>query len=340
MTCDQAIELLPWFLNGTLESGELAEVRQHLETCESCRTALAETGQAWSVFAQETTARHIPAPDLVALAWGELPSGIEPAAAEEHLAACAECAAELDLARMSRRLEEEGNVAVFPAARPQTSQTAGTTPSRAYRGWRAAAIAASLAGLVAAGGWFQTARQPQQAAAVRPVAPVAILPAPAPSPAPASSNADRELATLREKVKELSDSTDRLQSQVRVSQEQVAHFTAEPALSPYISPTDVVRGKEDTAEIAVVPGNASVALLPLRATHPETGAHEHHEVVILSAGGATVKTKPVRRDPNGSYLLALIQGELKPGDYTLQVYGTADGKRDPEPDGTYKIRIQ
>src|SRR4051812_22598037 len=107
MTCDQAIELLPWYLNGTLESGELAEVRQHLETCERCRAALAETGQAWSVFTQ-----HVPAQDLVALAWGEDPS----LAAEEHLAACAECAAELEMARMSRRLEEEDNVAVFPVA--------------------------------------------------------------------------------------------------------------------------------------------------------------------------------------------------------------------------------
>jgi hypothetical protein len=329
MTCDQTLELLPWYLNGTLESGELAEVRQHLETCASCRAALAETGQAWSMFAQ-----HIPAPDMVALAWGDRPSEIDPAAAEAHLASCAECAAELELARMSRRLEEESNVAVFPAARPQTA------PGRAYRGWRAAAIAASLAGLVAAGGWFQTARQPQQAA-VRPIVPpVASQPAATPLQAPANSNTDRELATLRQKVKELSDSTDGLQSQVRKSQEQVAHLTAEPALSPYISPTDVVRGNEETAEIAVVPAKASVALLPLRATHPETGAHEHHEVVILSASGTPLKTKPVRRDPNGSYLLALIQGELKPGDYTLQVYGTADGKRDPEPDGTYKIRIQ
>jgi anti-sigma factor RsiW len=333
MTCDQAIELLPWYLNGTLESGELAEVRQHLETCESCRAALAETGQAWTVFAQ-----HIPAPDMVALAWGERPTGIAPAAAEEHLASCAECAAELELARLSRRLEEEGNVVVFqgasPAARPQTA------PSRAYRGWRAAALAASLAAVVAAGGWFQTARQPQQAV-VRPVAPpVASQPAAAPPPAPADSNADRELAALRQQVKELSDSAGGLQSQVRKSQEQIARLTAEPALSPYISPTDVVRGKEDTAELAVVPAGASIALLPLRATHPETGAHEHHEVVILSASGATLKTKPVQRDPNGSYLLALLQGELKPGDYTLQVYGTAAGKRDPEPDGTYKIRIQ
>jgi Putative zinc-finger len=156
MTCDQAIEILPWYLNGTLEAGERAEVRRHLETCERCRAALAETGQAWSVFAQ-----HIPAPDLVALAWGERPSGIDPALAEEHLASCAECAAELELARMSRRLEEEGNVALFPvapAAKPRPA--AGAVP----RTWRAAAMAAGLAAVVAAGGWLHAVQGGHQLA--------------------------------------------------------------------------------------------------------------------------------------------------------------------------------
>ncbi|HSS51629.1 MAG TPA: zf-HC2 domain-containing protein [Thermoanaerobaculia bacterium] len=328
MTCDPIIELLPWYLNGTLEPGEHAEVRQHLVTCESCRAALAETGQAWALFAQ-----HILAPDMVALAWGERPSGIDPAAAEEHLASCAECAAELELARMSRRLEEEHIVAVFPVARPPMA------PGRADRGWRAAAIAASLAGLIAAGGWFQTARQSGQAA-IPPAVPPPGRQAPVPQPQVPVATVDGELAALRQKVKELGDYSESLKSQVRKTQEQVAHLTAEPALSPYISPTDVVRGQEDSADIAVVPARASLALLPLRATHPETGAHENHEVVILSKNGSPLKTKPIRRDPNGSYLLALTQGELKPGDYTLQVYGTKGGKRDPEPDGTYRVRIQ
>ncbi|HEX3556592.1 MAG TPA: zf-HC2 domain-containing protein [Thermoanaerobaculia bacterium] len=336
MTCDQAIELLPWYLNGTLESGELAEVRQHLETCERCREALAETGQAWSVFAQ-----HIPAQDMVALAWGERPSGIDPAAAEQHLAACAECTAELELARMSRRLEEESNVAVFPVAKPQMA------PSRAYRGWRAAAIAASLAGLIAVGGWLQSARQPQQAL-VAPVAPPIASPSPAVQPqAPAGHDeAGGELAALRQKVKELSDYAEGLQGQVRKAQEQVAQraeprdLTASPWLSPYVSPTDVVRGEEGNAEIVTVPAKASLAVLPLRATHPETGAHENHEVVILSESGRPLKTRPIQRDPNGYYPLALAHDELRPGIYILQVYGMTGGKRDPEPSETYKIRLR
>jgi hypothetical protein len=163
MTCDQAIELLPWYLNGSLESGELAEVGQHLETCESCRAALAETGQAWAVFAPQSPAqhdtRHLSAQALVALAWGEPPAGIDPAAAEAHLVSCAECAAQLEMARMSRRLEEEENVVPFPAAKQRPA--AGAAP----RSWRAAALAAGLAAVVAAGGWLHAVRQPLPLAA-------------------------------------------------------------------------------------------------------------------------------------------------------------------------------
>ena len=148
MTCDQSIELLPWLLNGTLDAEERAEVRNHLATCERCRQALTETRQAWTVFAQ-----HIPAQDLVALAWGNLPSEIDAAAAEEHLASCAQCAAELEMTRMSRRLEEEDNVALFPVGKPR--RLAGAAP----RTWRAAALAAGLAAVIAMGGWVHTAQQ-------------------------------------------------------------------------------------------------------------------------------------------------------------------------------------
>ena len=329
MTCEHAVEQLPWLLNGSLEAGERDEVWHHLETCESCRRALEETREAWSVFAQ-----HLPSQNLVALAWGEPPSD----AVQEHLASCPQCAAELELARMSRRLEEEDNVALFPAARPQ--REAG----RAYRGWRAAAIAASLAGVIAAGGWFQERRQPPMQAALPAAAqaPVAAQP-----PAkPAAGEAQGEIAALQQKVKELSDYADRLQGQARKAEEQVAQrtepsdLTASPWLSGVVSPTDVVRGEGANEEIVSVPAKATLAVLPLRSTRPEAGVHQSHEVVILSESGKPVATRRVPWDPNGFYLLALRRGELKPGSYTLQVYGTTDGKRDPEPDGTYKIRVQ
>ena len=331
MTCDQAIELLPWHLNGTLEAGETAEVRQHLETCERCRAALAETRQAWSVFAQ-----HIPSQDLVALAWGQSPSGIDPETAAEHLAACAECAAELELARMSRRLEEEDNVAVFPP-RPKTD------PGRSYRRWRAAAIAASLAGVIAASGWFRTAQQPQQAV----VPPVSSQPAATPPQAPAGqSGAESQIAALSQRIGALLKDKEDLQGQVRKKDEQIAQLKEQPDVTAvpgvgYVDPLSVARGPEDEKDKEkVVAASNTVTTLILRSFSKETGAHEKHVVEILSEGGVPEKTKPVQRDPNGPFLLALKKGELKPGAYTLQVYGMKGGQRDPEPDGTYKIRIQ
>jgi anti-sigma factor RsiW len=168
MNCDQAIEFLPWLLNGTLEATERDEVRRHLATCESCRAALNDTRDAWTIFDQ-----HLPSSALVALAYGETPAGVDPAVAERHLASCPECAAELELARTSRRLEEDDKIAVFP--RPRDRQEKGSEGSRS---WRTAAMAAGLAGLVAMGGWFhelqQVGRLTQAArSAVKPAAQVA-----------------------------------------------------------------------------------------------------------------------------------------------------------------------
>jgi anti-sigma factor RsiW len=157
MNCDDAIERLPWLLNGTLEEGERQQVREHLATCERCRTARAESRDTWRIFAE-----HIPAEDLVAHAWGE-PTGTAPELLADHLATCAQCAAELEMVRTSRQLEEDDRVALFaprrqatPAVPPAQSAPAARTTGSAGK-WRAAALAASLAGLVAAGGWFENA---------------------------------------------------------------------------------------------------------------------------------------------------------------------------------------
>lgn len=148
MICDQAIERLPWLLNGSLEAAEREEVQGHLTTCAACREALAETREAWKIFGQ-----HLPSETLVAMAYGEPPEGIDSALAERHLASCPECAAELELARMSRRLEEDDRIATFPARAPRVATTGSS------RAWRNAALAAGLAGLVAFGGWFQASQR-------------------------------------------------------------------------------------------------------------------------------------------------------------------------------------
>lgn len=157
MNCDDAIERLPWLLNGTLEEEVRRQVLEHLEGCERCRAALGESRDAWRIYAA-----HIPTEDLVAHAWGE-PTGTDSELLADHLAACAQCSAELEMVRTSRQLEEDDRVALFAPRRPAAppAETAPAVPAAARATgsagkWRAAALAASLAGLVAIGGWFET----------------------------------------------------------------------------------------------------------------------------------------------------------------------------------------
>src|SRR5215218_3341597 len=212
MNCETATELLPWFLNGTLDESERREVREHLASCPSCRQALEDTRLAWTVYDQ-----HIPSEALVALAWGQVPEGspegYDPDVLDRHLQSCPECAAELELVRTSRRLEEDDHIALFPGAGSRSARA--VTPAHTPRRWRAAALAAGLAGMVAASGWIWSAGQArdleQRLAAVRP-APVVTPAAPA---VPQDNSADRErLAEMSAEVETLRRQTDEMRDQL------------------------------------------------------------------------------------------------------------------------------
>jgi hypothetical protein len=47
-------ELLPWYVNGTLDPGELAAVRRHLQDCESCRESASLLSQVNAVINRPT----------------------------------------------------------------------------------------------------------------------------------------------------------------------------------------------------------------------------------------------------------------------------------------------
>lgn len=328
MNCETAIELLPWYLNGTLDEKEQRDVREHLAGCERCRKALAETRLAWRIYDQ-----HLPTEALVALAWSERPEGLDPSVVETHLQSCPQCSAELELVRMSRALEEEdgGRIALFPGARK--TETAAR-PARSAGGWRSAALAAGLAGMVAAGGWLWSANQVQTledrlaasaetagTVETRPAVPAPVTPAPAP---PVAGSIDRErVAEMEAEMEQLRQQEERMREQL----DRLAAAAPVPQINTRIvglQPTgDVVRGGPGEAE--EVPGGGYASLM-LTASHRET--HQDHRIEVVDESGKVVwSADGLRRTPEGDFSVTLPPGALKPGAYTMRISAQEDGKR-------------
>jgi hypothetical protein len=316
MHCDEAIERLPWLLNGTLEPEEREQVRAHLAGCPACRQAWDDTRLAWEVFDQ-----HLPPQVLLALASdqrAEGASGIDRGLAERHLAECPRCAAEVEMVRASRALLENEGVAVL-------------APRRAAppRSWRNAALAAGLAGLVAATGWYGSSREVRSlesrlAETGRPAPP-------APAPAPAGG-ADRA-AALEQENRRLREANVALSREGEEAAEQIARLQeAPPPAAALNTPivdlyTDTtVRGEGgEPANQVAVPRGAELVQLILNA-RSETAATE---VELADASGRVVwKGTGLVRSPDQNYTVTLGRRLLQPpGSYTLTLYGTAGGKR-------------
>jgi hypothetical protein len=341
--CDDVRGMLPWLLNGTLDDDERRQVLAHLATCETCHQDLADTRLAAEIFDQ-----HPPAETILALAWDETPHGIDPTLLEEHLASCPRCAAELELARMSRRLEEDERVVPLPwrttpAPAPAPAKTTG------WRGWKSAALAAGLAGVVASAGWFQTAgrvetleeRLAERTVAPAPAPPVAGGQAPSPNGASGEDARAQQLAAELEKRLTEMEALRAQEKELRERVDQLAE--ARPATPQVISRTlsldasgDVVRGGGSPDKSDIQARESTVLLL--NAGHTET--HRDHAVEIVAASGKVAwSATSLPRDPdNPLYTLTLPPGALPAGSYTIRVYGVTDGKR--EAVESYSIQVR
>jgi hypothetical protein len=325
MNCDEATARLPWYLNGTLDEKERREVHDHLTGCERCRQALEDTRLAWRVFDQ-----HVPAEALVALAWGETPEGLDPGVLDRHLQTCPQCAAELEMVRTSRRLEEDDRVIPFTKR-----------PARSAAPWRTAALAAGLFGVFAASGWLWTASRAPDLGEPR----MRGVEAHPPAVAPAPDDADRDrLAAMAAEVERLRQSAAEMRQKETEMREELARIAdARPAaptpqVNAWISdlrPTgDVVRG--GAGEVRELPAGAAAGLM-LQASHRET--HRDHRIEIVDAAGTVVwSADGLRRNPETDDFSIILPGTLKPGAYTIRISAQEGGQRvDLE---SYAIRVR
>ena len=321
LNCDHVAEILPWYLNGTLDEGEQGEVRVHLEGCTKCRQALEDTRLAWRIFDQ-----HIPSEALVALAWGETPEGVDPGVLERHLETCPDCAAELEMVRTSRKLEEDERIALFPtSARP--ARTERSTPA-----WRTAAMAAGLAGIVAASGWVWTAGRAND---LEERLARAAEPPPQAASVPEDGGRLSELSEMTAEVERLQRREAELRRQQEEMQQQLARIAeARPAApSPQINAwigdlrpmQDVVRGGS-SSNAEELPAGRTASLI-LGTNHKET--HRGHRVEIADSAGKVVWSAEglVPDGDTNDYGITLPAGTLKPGAYTIRISAQEEGKR-------------
>ncbi|HEX9944378.1 MAG TPA: hypothetical protein VGG03_20405 [Thermoanaerobaculia bacterium] len=258
-------------------------------------------------------AQHIPSHDLVALAWGETPSGVDASVAEVHLASCPQCAAELELARMSRRLEEEDNVALFPPLKRRPETATGS------RRWRAAALAASLTGIIALSGWIYEFQQSSDLATQ-----LARAQAPAKSPATAQPQAPagETLTRLENQVKQLLSLQQENEKKAAEAQAQVAQLAKErealarPQATDMVELRDVVRNGE-TAEATVPRDRSVILLLPAGGD----GASGERQAEIVNRSGKVIWKASGLPVTEGFHSILLPAGSLEPGRYTLRISG-------------------
>ena len=344
MNCDQAIELLPWLVNGTLDPGERREVMEHLAGCAACRAALADTRTAWELFDWHPTAAALVAyaqaeaapvaeaggPPGGSRNAGATAQGREPHGADgiaDHLATCPSCAAEMELLRTSRALTDpaaDKRIAFLPRRREEAA---------AGRTWRRSALAAGVVGLLACTGWFESVRQERalerrlrQESAARATAPApAGVAAPNHGGAAAGAGVD---ADLRRRAGQAEARLQDLARDNRQLQEKVAALARSAAELQQRS-----AGLAATAA-TTAPQVESALLEEVRPTgQVERGSGEPAETVVpLSSGAANLLLDTRRSDRFPSYEIEIHDAQDRPVGGAVRVQPHFGGSQD-SPDG-------
>lgn len=346
---------------------------------------IAYAGAAAAVPAGASASGAARAPAAAAASGGGVAAGAAAAnlvALEEHLAGCPSCAAELELVRTSRMLAdpaEDERIAILPARRRDAGaaheaaarhdaaarEDQGASNAAAARGdaaagraWRRSALAAGLVGLLAATGWFESARQTRDlerrlaaagAAAPAP-APRAVAPAAAPPTRDEAADLRRRAGEAEARLAALAGANHQLQGQVAelgraaadldrraasaasaASQRQAPLTPAAPAAPPVesdawvgdLNPSGQVERGAGEPAAEVIPLSSGTATVLLHARIAESSGD--YEIEIRDARDRLV-VNPIRVQPQpGSqgaaeeFAITLRRGALAPGAYTFRL---------------------
>ncbi|MEP7010461.1 MAG: zf-HC2 domain-containing protein [Acidobacteriota bacterium] len=307
MICDEVVERLPWFLNGSLAPEEQSEIRGHLKDCAACRAALAETRIGYRIFSV-----HVPAEALVDYAWDRTPEGLDSGLVERHLEDCPECAADLEMIRTSRRLAEEPDVALL---RPKQRPVVAAAPPRFYRAWQATALAAALGGVVAFSAYLHGEKE-RQALGIQ------------------VASAQQEVAQAREGLSSLT-------TQMGELRQQMASRPAAPVPSAASAPAEtgggygtgsvnililtaeLTRGGDEPATPSLSSKSQSAPLIISYDTEGKPAAQYRVEV---RRGASPVFSDSARYDENsGGVLFQVNPSKLGKGSYTLVLSAVEGG---------------
>ena len=322
MDCNRVTELLPWYLNASLDDEERSGIAEHLEQCEGCRHELEETRQAVEMFAT-----HIPVNSLTAYVAGEGELGLPRDLVEQHLGSCPDCAAEVDLLRESRAATEDApEVTEVPVAPPAAT-------------WRWAALAASIVALVAAAGWYTTWRafhssEPPQIA----------TPTPEPTPPvtdPRIEELEAQIRSLEEQALQLTERGQVLEGELQTArnrqhelQRRIVSPRANVAIVDLFPDDLVLRGgsPDESVELEQEVGSAVLIL------NSQLGGEEpiNRYRVKASTGKVHFSGEDLARNPTGDFTLSLPLTELARGDYVIELLSVDDD----HPRESFPLRIR
>ena len=140
--CSDIAELLPAYLNRSLEKDSTRRLEAHLATCSGCRQEERDTRTAWSLFEG-----HLPVEMILDYALGQSMPGQQQAMIESHLEACERCSAEVTAVRQEDAVSE-------PALRESLVVGRASKNRLQVLAW-----AACLTAVVASAGWIWTWQQ-------------------------------------------------------------------------------------------------------------------------------------------------------------------------------------